>query len=102
MAKGSGTGRIPRYLDAPITILIWDADVFIPAALLFVIGIFTRNFLLCSSVAVAYLYVMAKCQNSLPRGMVGNVLHRFGLCGIPGRGDPAVQGVAHGFQDIQR
>lgn len=91
MAKGSGTGRIPRYLDAPITILIWDADVFIPAALLFVIGVFTRNFLLFSAISVAYLYAMARCQNSLPRGMVGNVLHRLGLYPYEGYPDGAIR-----------
>lgn len=90
MAKGSGTGRIPRYLDAPITILIWDADVFIPAALLFVLGVFTRNFLLFTSFSVVYLYVMARCQNNLPRGMVGNILHRFGLYPYSGYPDGAI------------
>lgn len=91
MAKGTGTAKIPRYLDAPITILIWDADVFIPAALLFVLGIFTRNFWLFASFSAVYLYAMARCQNSLPRGMVGNILHRLGLYPYAGYPDGAIK-----------
>lgn len=86
-----GTGRIPRYLDAPITILIWDADVFLPAAVLFVLGIFTRNFFTCAGIAVTYLYLMARCQNNLPRGMIGNVLHRTGLYPYAGYPDGAIK-----------
>ena len=50
-----GQGRIPRYLDAPITILIWDVDVFVPAFALFLIGLFTHNLLLFLGLAGAYM-----------------------------------------------
>jgi len=91
MARGTGTGRIPRYLDAPVSVLIWDADIFVPAAMLFILGIFTRNFWLFSTIAVGYLYVMARCQSKLPRGMVGNVMHRFGLYPYAGYPDGAIK-----------
>jgi type IV conjugative transfer system protein TraL len=90
MDRGTGTGKIPRYLDAPITILLWDADVFMPAAMLFILGIFTHNFWLFTSFAGIYLYAMAHFQHHLPRGMVGNILHHYGLYPYSGYPDGAI------------
>ncbi|MDL2216345.1 type IV conjugative transfer system protein TraL [Desulfovibrio sp. OttesenSCG-928-M14] len=71
--------RIPRYLDSPITIIIWDVDIFLPGAVIFILGVFTHNMLLFGGMAVFYLYCMTRIQGSLPRGMMGNILHRFGI-----------------------
>ncbi len=71
--------KIPRYLDSPIQILIWDVDIFLPGALVFIIGVFTHNMVLFGLMAFGYLYMMTKLQHNLPRGMMNNILHKYGV-----------------------
>lgn len=73
-------GRIPRYLDAPLTILIWDIDIFLPAFALFLVGLFTHSFISFSILAALYIYFITLYQKSFPRGLMDNILHKFGLC----------------------
>lgn len=81
-----GQGRIPRYLDAPITILIWDVDVFVPAFAMFLIGLFTRNLLLFLALACGYIYIVTLYQRKFPNGVMANIMHHWGL--FPYKGYP--------------
>ena len=82
--------KIPRYLDAPITILLWDLDVFLPGAVIFIVGVITHNMLLFGGIAVAYLYAMTRVQGSLPRGMTSNIMHRYGIFPFAGYPDGSI------------
>lgn len=89
-----GQGRIPRYLDAPITILIWDLDVFVPAAAMFLIGLFTHNLLLFLALSVGYIYVITLYQRKFPSGVMGNLMHYWGIYKYKGYPD----GYIHTFR----
>lgn len=89
-----GQGRIPRYLDAPITILIWDVDVFIPAFALFLIGLFTHNLLLFSGIAGGYIYIITLYQKKFPNGVMANIMHYWGVYKYKGYPD----GYIHTFR----
>lgn len=82
-----GKGRIPRYIDAPVTILIWDVDVFLPAFVLFLVGFFTRNFVTFSLLAAGYIYLITLYQKKFPRGLMDNILHKWGV--VPYSGYPS-------------
>jgi len=59
--------------------LFWDADVILPAVILFMVGVFTHNMLMCTSIAVLYVLLISKYQKKFPRGVARNVLHQFGM-----------------------
>ncbi len=79
MLENKGNGRIPRYLDAPITILIWDVDTFLPAFVFILLGVFTRHMLLFWGLAFVYAWGLTKYQQKFPRGIMSNIMHRYGI-----------------------
>lgn len=89
--QDKGSGRIPRYIDAPITILIWDVDTFVPAFVLILLGVFSHNLFLFASIAVAYAWILAKYQKHFPRGVMSNIMHHWGVFPYSGYPDGYVK-----------
>jgi len=81
------TAWIPRYIDAPITLLFWDIDVFIPAAFLIVFGVYSGWFWSSILAAITYLWGVSRFKKKLARGVMDNVFHV--LCLNPYRGYPS-------------
>ena len=71
-----GQGRIPRYLDAPITILIWDVDVFVPA-FAFSDRAVPHNLLLFLGLAGAYMYTITLYQKKISKRR--KLMHHWGI-----------------------
>lgn len=74
-----GNGRIPRYIDAPVTIFIWPVDIFIPAFIMVVIGVLVKQFFMFLILSFLYTYSITLYQKLFPRGITGNVLHTIGV-----------------------
>lgn len=74
--------RFPRYLDAPVLVLWFEADTFAVGMTGFLLSIALHWSLFPAGVAIAFLF--AKAKKELPRGFLKQIGYYMGIHKIKG------------------
>lgn len=71
--------QIPRQIDEPPTVLLWNTDELAPIVLLHVIGIFTGNVLIMTALGFAASSLYKRFRDGHPDGYLQHLLYWIGL-----------------------
>lgn len=77
-------GWMPKYLAKPISILWWDLDVFLPPALILLLGLLLNALLTSFIIMLIYVNMMKIYRRNLPDGFLGNLCYFLGLKSLKG------------------
>lgn len=71
--------KIPTMIDQPETILLWEADEFVPVAVLFVLGFIVKQIILSIILGYVFTKVIRKYKDVRPDGFMLHWLYWIGI-----------------------
>lgn len=77
--------EFPRYLDAPQQVLFWTVDQMVPFATLALIGMATKNLMLCLMIGGVAAWAFARYRDSKPDGYLMHLAYWYGMLPLKGR-----------------
>ncbi len=77
--------EFPRYLDAPQQILFWTADQMVPFATMALIGMATKNLMVCLLLGGVAAWGFARFRDSKPDGYLQHIAYWYGVVPLKGR-----------------
>lgn len=76
--------RIPRYIDSPPHVMLWEADELAPIILGLAIGMLFGIAFICTVVGLGVTHIYKKFKDGHPDGFMLHTLYWYGF--MPGRG----------------
>jgi len=71
--------KLPKYIDDPITLLIWSADEFVPFTLVLLIGMLIGQLLVALLLSLVVIKFYRRYRESRPDGYIQHALYWLGL-----------------------
>ena len=75
---------LPKYIDDPITLLIWSADEFVPFAAVMLLGMLVGQLTLAAILSIGVIKAYRRFRDNRPDGYPLHALYWTGL--LPNRG----------------
>jgi conjugal transfer pilus assembly protein TraL len=73
------TRSLPRHLDMPQRILVFQVDELVPAAVFFMIGLGTGHIVKCVLIAMFSIWLMRRFRDTRPDGYLYHFLYWYGF-----------------------
>lgn len=76
--------ELPRHLDDPQRLFLWQADEVIPFTAVLGVGMFTRTLGISLVVAIALLMLLRRYRDARPDGYLLHMLYWYGIWPVKG------------------
>jgi conjugal transfer pilus assembly protein TraL len=70
---------IPKHIDDPVTLLVWSADEFVPAAFLMMLGMLIGQLLIMLILSVIVLKAYRRFRDNRPDGYALHAAYWIGM-----------------------
>lgn len=70
---------IPKHIDDPVTLLVWSADEFVPAAFLMILGMLIGQLLIMLILSVVVIKAYRRFRDNRPDGFPLHAAYWIGM-----------------------
>ena len=70
---------IPKHIDDPVTLLVWSADEFVPAAFLMILGMLIGQLLIMLILSVIVIKAYRRFRDNRPDGYTLHAAYWIGM-----------------------
>jgi conjugal transfer pilus assembly protein TraL len=71
--------NIPKHIDDPVTLLVWSADEFVPAAFLMMLGMLIGQLLIMLILSVVVIKAYRRFRDNRPDGYALHAAYWIGM-----------------------